>query len=88
MPFSDFSGISKLTTRTIKSFVMSMIKVEVTFQVKSGTVSTEKKELEVDMSTFALASGNSSRRKLDGWAKNFFPAAECVKVIDMKRIFN
>lgn len=65
---------------------MSMIKVEVTFQVKSGTVRDEILILDIDMSTYSMGSGDSSRRKLDGWAKNFFPAAEWVKVVYMKPV--
>ena len=64
-----------------------MNKVEVTCSVKTnGIVRVEKFETQVDNATLAKASGMSSRKELNPWAKNFFPAAEWVEVSSMRKI--
>jgi hypothetical protein len=61
--------------------------VEVTCNVKTnGTVRVQKFETQVDDATLAKASFMSSRKELNPWAKNFFPAAEWVEVSSMRKI--
>jgi hypothetical protein len=64
-----------------------MNKVEVTCSVKTNRiVRVEKFETQVDNATLLKASGMSSRKELNPWAKNFFPAAEWVEVLSMRKI--
>jgi len=61
-----------------------MIDVEVGFEVKSNSGTKEERMfIQVDYSTYSLASGSESKRKLDSWAKTFFPAAVSARVIYM-----
>lgn len=65
---------------------MAMFKVKVKFRVTAGSVKTEEMETTVDESTYYKAQGSSSRKELDSWAKNFFPAAKSAEVIEMRKI--
>ena len=66
-----------------------MKKVEITCSVKktsSGGVSLETFETMADSSVINKASGVSSRRDLDSWAKTFFPTAVEVKFSSLRVI--
>ena len=65
---------------------MAMINVKVCADVKNGCVFSETFEAMIDESSYLSASSESGRRKLDSWAKNFFPSAEYVRIIYMERI--
>ncbi|AIZ65534.1 hypothetical protein PK28_18055 (plasmid) [Hymenobacter sp. DG25B] len=65
-----------------------MQEVEVFFMVtrNGGGTREERIKTRVDSSTLSAASGESGRRKLDGWAKQFFPADKEARVIAIKRL--
>jgi hypothetical protein len=64
-----------------------MNKVKITCSVKSnGMVRTETFEAQVDNATLSKASGMSSRKELNPWAKNFFPTAEWVELLSIVKI--
>lgn len=66
---------------------MAMFEVEVTFMVTyTDHTKTETLKTSVDQQTHALATGSSSREKLDGWAKNYFPAAKSARVVSMRKV--
>ena len=61
---------------------MAMIKARVCVgvQISSAHVRDESFETMMDDSSFFSASSESGRRKLDSWAKTFFPSSEKVTV--------
>ncbi|MFD2719940.1 hypothetical protein ACFST9_14525 [Hymenobacter monticola] len=65
-----------------------MQEVEVLFMVtrNGGGTREERIKTRVDSSTLSAASGDVGRRKLDGWAKQFFPADKEARVLYMKRL--
>jgi hypothetical protein len=64
---------------------MAMHSVIVTVSVKDKFVKTEVFETKVDDITLSKAAGSNSRKELNPWAKNFFPTAEWVEVISIRR---
>jgi hypothetical protein len=62
--------------------------VEVLFKVtrNGGGTREERIKTRVDSSTLSAASGEVGRRKLDAWAKRFFPADKEARVIYIKRL--
>ncbi len=63
-----------------------MVNVDALFNVKSGgVVREERKQMEVDNSTFDAATSDKGREKLGDWAKTLFPKADWARVITMKR---
>lgn len=65
-----------------------MQEVEVLFMVtrNGGGTREERIKTRVDSSTLSAASGSESKKKLDGWAKQFFPADKEARVISIKRL--
>lgn len=63
-----------------------MIDVKVIFQVRKngGESTSETMYLKVDSSTLSMASGQSSKGNLDGWAKQFFPNSVSAHVVRME----
>jgi hypothetical protein len=77
----------KIVSVSVIKINKTMNKVEVTCSVKTnGIVRVEKFETQVDNATLSKASGMSSRKELNPWAKNFFPASEWVEVNSMRKI--
>jgi hypothetical protein len=66
----------------------SMQEVEVLFMVtrNGGGTREERIKTRVDSATLGAASGELVRRKLDGWAKQFFPADKEARGLYMKRL--
>lgn len=62
--------------------------VEVSFMVtrNGGGTREERIKMKVDISIYGLASGDVSRRKLDVWAKQFFPGDKDARVTSIKRL--
>jgi hypothetical protein len=52
---------------------------------KETSMGKEKFETKVDDATLTKASGSSSRRELDPWAKTFFPTAKKVEVLSIRK---
>lgn len=65
---------------------MAMVKVKVRVQVKQGSVRSEEFESTLDEASASQANCDSGRAKLDSWAKNMFPAAEWVKVTEVRKV--
>lgn len=65
-----------------------MHEVEVLFMVTrtGGGTREERIKTRVDTSTLSAASGDLGRTKLDGWAKQFFPADKKAQIISIKRL--
>ena len=62
--------------------------VEVSFMVtrNGGGTREERIKTKVDISTYSLASSDVGRRKLDAWAKQFFPGDKEARVTSIKRL--